>query len=432
MKITDIIRTANRNMLQSKLRSALTIIAIFVGALTLTLTTGIGNGISSYIDRQLGNLGAENTLIISGKFSESNNPLDAAKPQPYNPESQKEVSTFGGPAVPLLTATDFSKINAIENLSDAEPIRFVTIEYIAAVDGQRYTLSLGDYIDGMNLDIAAGAGLIKDTDELQVVLPEDYIEILGYADAATIVGQTVTIAAKNASGEIKEFEVHIRGILQKNILASDGAKINAPLLETLYDYVNDGLPEESRNRFFAATAELADDLTEEQITAVKDELSELGYQGQTINDQIGIVRDVINGIIMVFNVFAGIALIAASFGVINTLLMAVQERTKEIGLMKAVGMSGRGIFLLFSTEAILLGFWGSLLGALAAIGIGSLASSYASENFLQAFTGLQLLEFPIMSVLGVMLLIMTITFLAGTLPARRASKLHPIEALRYE
>ena len=63
------------------------------------------------------------------------------------------------------------------------------------------------------------------------------------------------------------------------------------------------------------------------------------------------------------------------FGIINTLLKSVQERTREIGLMKAMGMGGRSIFSLFSAEAVIIGFLGSAIGSLVAIGLGSVISS---------------------------------------------------------
>lgn len=432
MKIFDIITTANRNMFQGKVRSILTIIAIFVGALTLTLTNGIGSGISSYIDRQLGNLGAENTLVVRAKFNETDNPLAIGEARKYEADREKEVSTYGGPAVTLLADADFEKIRAISDIGTVEPYRYVGIEYVTGPNGEKYELNVGDYLPGMRLDVVAGDVLQDDSDQLQVMLPLSYASALGFGSEAEAVGKTVQVTIKNARGELSDFPVQVRGVLQKNLLSSDGAKLNGKTLQALYEYQQVGEPEGASKRFFAATATFDPNLSKEKIDAVQKALSDKGYQGQTIADQIGIVQDVMSGLIAVLNVFGMIALVAASFGVINTLLMAVQERTKEIGLMKAIGMSRGAIFMLFSTEAILLGFWGSIFGVFAAMGIGALANSYATANFLQSFNGLNLLEFPLMSVGGIVLLIMIVTFLAGTLPARRAARLNPIDALRYE
>ena len=112
--------------------------------------------------------------------------------------------------------------------------------------------------------------------------------------------------------------------------------------------------------------------------------------------------------------------------------MAVQERTKEIGLMKAVGMSRRKIFSLFSIEAALLGFIGSALGVGVAMVLGGVINDVAAGSVLKGLEGLQLLTFNLRSSMTIIAIITFIAFLAGTLPARKASKLDAIEALRYE
>jgi putative ABC transport system permease protein len=112
--------------------------------------------------------------------------------------------------------------------------------------------------------------------------------------------------------------------------------------------------------------------------------------------------------------------------------MSVQERTKEIGLMKALGMGRRKIFALFSIEAVLIGFWGSILGIIFANFLGKIVNNLSTKGFLKDFPGLNLLSFPAKASTIIVVGIMLIAFLAGTLPARRASRKDPIDALRYE
>jgi len=100
--------------------------------------------------------------------------------------------------------------------------------------------------------------------------------------------------------------------------------------------------------------------------------------------------------------------------------------------MKALGMSPRRIFALFSIEAVLIGFWGSILGVGFAALIGKAVNTIGKHGFLKDFSGLSLLTFPLTTVATVVIGIMLIAFLAGTLPALRASRKDPIEALRYE
>lgn len=112
--------------------------------------------------------------------------------------------------------------------------------------------------------------------------------------------------------------------------------------------------------------------------------------------------------------------------------MSVRDRTREIGLMKALGLSQGKVFSIFSCEAILIGLFGSLLGLLGAMGIGQALNSVARKTFLKGIDGFTLIQFNWPNSLLIIGIICLITFLAGTLPARRAAKLDPITALRYE
>ncbi len=156
-----------------------------------------------------------------------------------------------------------------------------------------------------------------------------------------------------------------------------------------------------------------------------------GYTASTLEDQLGTITSVIDAIVLVLNGFAVIALVAAGIGIINTLFMAVQERTREVGLMKAMGLSSARVFSLFSIEAVVIGLVGSALGVLAAIGVGQVVGGI-SGDLLANLPGLTLIAFEPVTVAAVVLGVMAIAFLAGTLPALRAARQDPISSLRYE
>lgn len=174
------------------------------------------------------------------------------------------------------------------------------------------------------------------------------------------------------------------------------------------------------------------DATETDIDALKDLLADAGFTGTTIADQLGMITTVIDGIVLVLNAFAVIALLAAAFGIVNTLYMSVQKRTREIGLMKAMGTASGRIFTLFSLEAAFLGFLGSAIGAGIAILAGTGISGILADGFLADLPGLTLIAFDPVSIATIIILVMIIAFLAGTLPAARAARKDPVDALRDE
>jgi putative ABC transport system permease protein len=245
------------------------------------------------------------------------------------------------------------------------------------------------------------------------------------------VGKTVSIGVAEYSGAIREVQAVVAGIQTETILAS-GAALNPALAEAIDNIQNTGKPAEMAALSALATAHFDPALEAAAIDGIKAELAGKGFVALTVADQIGVIQSVISGITGILNAFAVIALIAAGFGIINTLFMSVQERTREIGLMKAMGMGGGRIYTLFSLEAVFIGLLGSLIGAVAAVATGTVANTYLTGTVVADLEGLQVLRFAPAPMALVILLVMLIAFLAGTLPARRAARQNPIDALRYE
>ena len=432
MRAGDVIASAVHNTFRSKLRTSLTVIAIFIGAFTLTLTSAIGAGISNFIDTQVGAIGAPGVLSVTPA------PEDAPAgdgPAVYDPERATGGASIDGP--PGMTTTgmneaDLDAIAEVPGITRVSPMVSLPVDSIEAAggagDAYEFTLDLasGAFVP----DLAAGAA-VADGAEAQVQLPADYVEPLGFADAQAAIGQSVTIGVTDAVGARHEVDAVVAGVTNPGLM-NLGPEANQALADAVADAQRTGLAGEPEPVYLAANASIDPASTPEQIAAVKADLLAAGFQGLTVADQIGAFKTVIDVVTGILNAFAVIALLAAGFGIVNTLLMSVQERTREIGLMKAMGMRSGKVFGLFSMEAVFIGFLGSALGAGVAIATGLVVSPLLAQNLFAELPGLEIVRFEPLSIAVIMLIVMGIAFLAGTLPARRAARQHPIEALRYE
>ncbi|MCC3265840.1 ABC transporter permease [Arthrobacter gengyunqii] len=422
MTAGDILRSAVSNTFRSKVRTALTVVAIFIGAFTLTLTSAIGAGVSDYIDKQVGAIGGDNLMTVSPTTEAA---AEDDGPKEYNPDGAATQGNFT-----LLSDADIETIRTTEGIEKVEPAAMLAPDYIQYDGGAKFELTTNPMVGLADADLAAGRQLGEGTGA-EMLIPSSYVEPLGFADADAALDQTVSIAVTDYAGTQHTVEAVIAGV-QNDSLFGDGAGFNSDLRAELDALQRTGIPEGVSTGYITSIAFLDAGADEEQIAAVKADLEAQGFTGLTVADQIGAIQTVINGIIGVLNAFAVIALIAAGFGIVNTLLMSVQERTREIGLMKAMGMGGGKIFALFSFEAIFIGFLGSALGAGVAIGLGTAISSVLSNTVLSALPGLNIMLFTPASVATIIGVVMLIAFLAGTLPARRAARQNPIDALRYE
>lgn len=436
MKISDLILTANRNLFRNKARTILTILAIFIGSFAINTTTAIQTGVNSFIDSQMDSFGGEGFIQAYGRAevdtAQMLQDMQLGRPTRYKEDNANELGQ------PVITEEQIEKFSNIEGIiKDTVLIgRFATVTYVQSTEnGERFTTQLNQMTtESVHYDMVAGSNIDNNTTEYQVLLPNDlWVESLGYEKSEDAVGQKLDFVWSDpVTSELKKYSATIVGVQAPSVINSSALLINTPLNAALYEENTKYLPASEKGKVYTIAAEY--DYKNYSADDIKQKISDIGLEGMTVQDIMGQIKGFFDAITTIFTAFGFIALIAAAIGIINTLLMSVQERTREIGLMKTFGMSKGKIFASFALEATLLGFWGAISGLIVSFILSTGADNFAhtKDGFLTAFPTMHIAEFSPAVFIPVILSIMIIAFIAGVVPAYKASKKNPIDSLRYE
>ena len=434
MKFTDILKEANHNLFQNKIRTFLTILAVFIGSFTIILNSSINTGVNAFIDKQVEGYGGEGYMLITASEETiSSTSLTGSSEITEYKEGSSGVESLS------LSAEDVKKISQIDGVNSAEPMYMLDVSYITSdKTDKKYNISAQNLASNtIDIDMEFGRNVNINGETAEIILPEGYASVLGYSNEKDIIGQTITLAtpeylkcsiSNDKSGCLTKISATVVGIQAPGVISTGTAWVNTKLKNQIWDAYTKNMPESFSEQFVSVTA----DVDPDKIEQVKSELKNLGYSGMDVNDIVGMIKTFFDIILIVLTIFGVIALLAAAIGIVNTLFMSVQERTREIGLSKALGMSNSKIFLSFSLEAILLGFWGSVIGIATSMIVGKIANVVAINTFLSDFPTFELTKFDPLNMLVITLIIMSIAFLAGTIPAIKASRKNPIDSLRYE
>ena len=434
MRLTDIIKQANHNLWRNRSRTILTTLAITVGSLTIMLTVGINAGVNGYIDKQVESTGGNDIIEVMPKGiadrMSSMMTLGATEVQEYrsNQGQSQQVS---------LTDRDLAGIKRFKGVKLAKLSDLLYPSYITRDrdEAKKYKLTVGPLAaSSIKLDLAAGRSVRIDGSEAEAILPDRYLEPLGFSSAKQAVGQVVRVGVSHRlGGQIDEVKIRIVGVQNQSIVGFGRVFLNDAAGRLVRSAYLTDMPEALRSQHGLIIIQVKPGHeSKEKLAQIKQELANMGYSSISEDDYISSIKLFFNAITVILTIFGVIALITASIGIVNTLLMSVQERTREIGLMKAMGLSSGRIFALFSLEAVSLGFWGGMLAAGLAVVIKQTVNPWAGRNFLSGLPGFNLIELNPLYVGAIVVIVMVVAFLAGTLPAKRATKQDPIQALRYE
>ncbi|TSC92844.1 MAG: Uncharacterized protein CEN89_426 [Candidatus Berkelbacteria bacterium Licking1014_7] len=400
MNVRDVLRLALRIFKNNRLRTFLTILGISVGIATIVFLVAFGYGVQKITVEKITRADALLALDVLPNTGEKEKPI---------------------------TEQNVEKIAKIDKVAHAEPILQVSGQAeVNSGTGELHSVyGVGE--EFFNLDGTSfkpgGSFSARSSDEIVVTpavlelfslkkdeLPSEKIK-LTYFSHPTESGETVRLMDND--------EYRVVGVAIDN---EDRAIVYLP-----YNNLRKYFPEKSISALKVKIAAQTD------VSAVKSAISAMGYPVSTVIDEIEQLEKGFKVARISLGFLGIVALIVASIGMFNTLTIALLERIKEVGIMKALGASDSDIYKIFMAEAIMIGFLGGVVGII----LGLAASTVVNIIFntlAGVFEGQKviLFSFPIWFVISVILFSCLIAFITGIYPARRAARLNPLEALRYE
>jgi putative ABC transport system permease protein len=469
MSLVDLFWLALRNLRQSKLRTILTTTGVIIGVAVIISMISFGLGLQRDALARFQNLDGLSEIHV---FGSSLFTLAAKQQQERETRSSQPVnSTSGGDFVPDYIPERQLDDQALEEIARIPGVIYVKphINFSAYARANNRTLMetfrgapVPDPSSRLRSYVAGRMISTPDADE--IVVTQSFARRFGYAKPADAIGQTLEImdaplSAEGAEKSVQSDELvvartyRIAGVLAeepggnrfRGLTAPSNIYLPLAAARTWKDEHADPLSRvalqlarkngvvgaDQRVTFTTAVVRVNDPV---QLAAVRTQLSQLGFGSFSFVDEFKQIRTIFLVINSALALLGGISLLIASLGIANTMLMSTFERTREIGIMKAIGAEEWEIKQIFFVEAAVIGLVGGLLGALLAWGFDKVANTLAYRFILQP-KGVDYLEFfhlPPALWIGALALALLVSVLASLYPASRAARVDPIAALRHD
>ena len=442
MLFRDYLRTALSNLWRRKLRTLLTILAVVIGATLVALLVSLGAGTQNFITVQFSSLQTPDVVTVQPKVPGGTLGMIVSMTGfGGQPQEVQEGQLNPFTAFRSLTQEDLNRIAAIEHVDRVDPVIVVLARWVKLVGhDKRFQVTLESLSPSelKTRGIAAGRAL-QEGDRDKALVAYAYLEVWGLASPTEALGKEIEVrvnegyqvnpfSRKEPEGQDYTFE--IVGVLEDNIASTEVIVPYEDGVEMARYFNQDDEYYTDANMGFAASVTVDDPANAKAVAQAIEELGDFG--AGTADDAAGELRGFFAVIEGVLSVVGLIALTVASLGIVNTLIMAIYERTREIGVMKAVGASKGTIRFLFTVEAGSIGFFGGVVGVAVAWVVGQIINLIAHATFLKDYPTFNISRFPPWLVLTVIIISTGVALLAGLLPANRAARLDPVEALRYE
>jgi putative ABC transport system permease protein len=453
MKAGDLGELALRNLREAVLRNSLTTLGVAVGVASLVAMLSLGVGLQELATRRLSNSGLFDTVIVTARRNMQGMRRPAANPLPAKPERALDDDA----------RSEFARLpNVLEvypQMRFPTEVRYNGNPYSTIVAGVPDSARGNGSYDGIQGSFFSGPN--ADEAILQIEFAKDLSEqtatligkdlVVRYAERQALAPQneagngSATNAVDGGAGGFsivpREKKLRIVGIVETEPAAGFGGFGSGRLLIPLElaSALRAAQVNDLREAVRATTGKPAyASLTVRakspaQVEAIETAIKSMGFGTFSLLDATRNLRLFFTIFDLLLAIFGSLALAVATLGIINTLVMAILERRREIGILKALGAADRDVKQLFFVEAGVMGLFGGVLG----VGFGwfiGRALTWGTNIYLhrQNLPSAHVFSVPWWLVLGAIVFAVGVSLAAGLYPATRAARLNPVEALRYE
>lgn len=443
MKISDLIKMGLRNLFRRKARTALTIIGMVIGTISIVVMFSIGNGINNVFDEAVMKDGGLSLIYVYQMYSWDESTGAEIKSAELNDEIVEQIK-------------------GIEHVKNVSPIF-----------GKQLHLKNGKYenfIQVQIIDFASasdfgypnlkdGTSLSKENNK-KIVLCENDMKNFFLNTGRTQKNKEVDLTKDKVIAEFQDYQIpegkkktfnfpvnENYGFLDATPDSQYGwsSYMDIDYFKELYTKYANTLKAEDRKKAFKSLGVYeqiyvnVDDIR--NVTGVVEEINKLGVTSYSAMNDLGPMKQTAKMLQTVFLAIGGVALLVSAINIANTMVMSIYERTKEIGVMKVLGCLVRDVKKLFLFEAGLIGLIGGIIGvglsyiaswAVNKYGGPLLSSIVPGNNWYVDSTGAQFSQIPVELPFLAAAVSIGVGVLAGYFPARRATKISAIEAMKTE
>jgi putative ABC transport system permease protein len=452
MKAGDLAELALRNLREAVLRNSLTTLGVAVGVASLVAMLSLGVGLQELATRRLSNSGLFDTVIVmprrnmQGMRRAAPNPAPAKEAPPLDDDARRAMEHL--PNV----------VEVYPQIRFPTEVRYNGTPYSTIVAGVPDSARGNGSYDGIQGSFFSGPN--ADEAILQIELAKDLSEqpstligkdlVVRYAERQALPpsgtsdgsgGNAKDAGAGGFSIVPREKKLRIVGIIETEPAAGFGGfgsgrlliplEVASALRAAQVNDLRDAVRATNGKPAYASLTVRAK--SPSQVDAIETAIKGMGFGTFSLLDATRNLRLFFTIFDLLLGIFGSLALAVATLGIINTLVMAILERRREIGILKALGAADRDVKQLFFVEAGVMGLLGGTLGA----GLGWLigqAITFGTNVYLkrQSLPPAHVFSVPWWLVLGAIAFAVIVSLAAGLYPATRAARLNPVEALRYE